>query len=201
MHHENLQMSAALVHTVENVSGATPYLSFLYENWRAGYSFKDLAEAGDFISIMSYDEHTRRTTPGPVAGVEWVERIVKYLLAEGVPPEKLSLGIPDYSVHWFTDYTDDKSGFSNGKQISYAAVQYLLGKNNAKPIWNEKAGCNYAVWDNDGVNEYLYIEDSKSLKPKLSILKKYKLRGISVWVLGSEDPAFWNVLAKETSRK
>jgi len=46
-----------------------------------------------------------------------------------------------------------------------------------------------------------YIEDSQSLKPKLNILKKYKLRGISVWVLGSEDPAFWNVLAKETSRK
>ncbi len=201
MHHEHLQLSAALVYTVENVGGTTAYLSFLYENWRAGYSFKDLAAAGDFISIMTYDQHTHRTTPGAVAGIDWMERIVKYLLAEGVPPEKLSLGIPDYSVHWFTDYTEEKGGFSNGKQIGYSTGQYLLGKNDAKPIWNDKAGCNYAVWDNDGVYEYVYIEDAQSLKPKLDILKKYKLRGISVWVLGSEGPAFWNTLAKETERK
>ncbi|MEO9145321.1 MAG: glycosyl hydrolase family 18 protein [Ginsengibacter sp.] len=201
LHHENLQMSAALVHAVENVGGTTPYLNFLYEDWRAGYSFKELAEAGDFISIMSYDQHTRRTTPGPVAGKEWVERIIKYLLAEGIPPEKLSLGIPNYSKHWFTDYTEEKGAFSNAQGLGYSAVQYLLKKNDAKSFWNDKAGCNYAVWDNDGVFEYVFIEDAQSLKPKLDLLKKYNLRGISVWVLGSEDPAFWNILAKETKRK
>jgi spore germination protein YaaH len=150
---------------------------------------------------MTYDQHTRRTPPGPVAGVDWMERIVKYLLEEGVPAQKLSLGIPDYSVHWFPDYTEEKGGFSNGQQIGYNAVQYLLGKYNAKPVWNEKAGCNYAVWDNDGVFEYVYIEDAQSLKPKLSILQKYKLRGISVWVLGKEDVAFWDILSKGTKRK
>lgn len=200
LHHEKLQLSAALVHTVENVGGTTAYHEFLFENWPAGYSFKELAEAGDFISIMSYDQHTRRTTPGPVAGADWMERIVKYLLAEGVPPQKLSLGIPNYSVHWFTDYTEEKGGFSNGQQIGYNVVQFLLGKNDAKMVWNEKAGCNYAIWDNDGVFEYVYIEDARSLKPKLDLLKKYKLRGISVWVLGKEDTGFWKVLAKETEK-
>jgi spore germination protein YaaH len=201
LHPAGLQLSAALVHTVENLGGPTPYHAFLYENWRAGYSFKELAEAGDFISIMAYDQHTRRTPPGPVAGADWVERIVKYLITEGVPQEKISLGIPDYSVHWFPDYTEEKGGFSNGKQIGYSTVQYLLGKNNASLIWNEKAGCNYAVWDNDGVYEYMYIEDGMSLKPKLDILNKYKLRGISVWVLGREAPEFWTVLQQETVAK
>ncbi|MDB5030552.1 glycosyl hydrolase family 18 protein [Mucilaginibacter sp.] len=201
LHHEKLQLSAALVHTIENVGGPTAYHSFLFENWRAGYNFKELAAVGDFLSIMTYDQHTRRTPPGPVAGVDWMERIVKYLLDEGVPAQKLSLGIPDYSVHWFPDYTEERGGFSNGQQIGYNTVQYLLGKYNVKPIWNEKAGCNYAVWDNDGVYEYLYIEDAQSLKPKLSILAKYKLRGISVWALGREDLAFWDVLGKETKRR
>ena len=201
LHAEKLQISAALVHAVENVGGTTAYLNFLYEDWRAGYSFKELAEAGDFISIMSYDQHTRRTTPGPVAGIDWVERIVKYLLAEGVPPEKLSLGIPDYSKHWFTDYTKEKGAFSNAQGLGYTALQYLLKKNDAKVLWNDKAACNYAVWNNDGVFEYVFIEDAQSLKPKLDLLKKYKLRGISVWVLGNEDPAFWNALSKETKRK
>lgn len=201
LHQYNLQLSAALVHAVENVGGTTAYHNFLFENWRAGYNFRELAETGDFISIMSYDEHSRRTTPGPVAGIHWVERIVDYLLKEGVPAEKLSLGIPSYSDYWFTDYTEEKGGFSNARQVRYAEVQYLLAKNNAKPVWNATAGCNMATWDNDGVYEYLFIEDAQSLKLKLELLKKYQLRGISVWALGREDPAFWTTLSQMTSKK
>ena len=201
LHPNNLQLSAALVHAVENVGGATPYHDFLFENWRAGYNFKELAETGDFISIMSYDQHTRRTTPGPVAGIHWVERIIQYLLQEGVPPGKLSLGIPSYSDYWFTDYTEEKGAFSNARQVPYTEVQYLLGKYNARPVWNAGAGCNYAVWENDGIDEYLFMEDAQSLKLKLELLTKYKLRGISVWALGREDPACWSTLNQMTIRK
>jgi spore germination protein YaaH len=77
----------------------------------------------------------------------------------------------------------------------------LLGKSEATPQWHEKAGCNYAFWDNGGVFEYVFIEDSQSLQPKLDILQKYKLRGISVWVLGSEAPDFWTVLEKSVTKK
>jgi spore germination protein YaaH len=108
------------------------------------------------------------------------------------------MGIPSYSVRWFPDYTDEKGGFSNGQQIPYKTVQHLLAKNNAKLQWDEKAKCHFTFWDNDGVNEYMYIEDAASLKEKLPLLKKYKLRGISVWALGREDPNFWNILSKET---
>ncbi len=201
LHKAGLQLSAALVHATANIGGSSAYHRYLYENWRAGYSFKDLAEAGDFISIMTYDQHTRRTPPGPVASPQWVEDVVKFLLSEGVPPEKLSMGIPDYSVHWYADYTEERGGFVNGRQIGHTMLQYLLGKYAAKPVWDEKSGCNYAIWNNEGVNEYVYIEDAQSLKPKLDVFKKYKLRGISVWVLGNEDPAFWDVLKKEVNVK
>jgi len=201
LHNENLSLSAALVHAVENNGGPTPYHNFLFENWRAGYSFKELAEAGDFLSIMAYDQHTRRTPPGPVAAVDWVERIIQYLLTEGVAPEKISLGIPDYSIHSYADYSEEKGIFTNAQQFGYKNVQYLLGKYNPEISWSEKAGCHYAVWDNDGVYEYMYIEDGASLRSKLGILAKYKLRGISVWVLGKEATDFWTVLAKETIPK
>ncbi|MBC7758079.1 MAG: hypothetical protein H7069_04435, partial [Phormidesmis sp. FL-bin-119] len=68
-------------------------------------------------------------------------------------------------------------------------------------VWHEKAQVNWAMWDNEGVFEYLFIEDAQSLKPKLDLLKKYNLRGISVWVLGGEDPEGWEVLKRETIRK
>jgi len=201
LHKAGLQLSAALVHVTENVGGTSPYHQFLYENWRAGYSLKELAEAGDFLSIMTYDQHTRRTTPGPVAGPEWVEQVLKHLLAEGVPAAKISMGIPSYSVHWFSDYTEEKGGFSNGRQVGYPVVKFLLDKYETSAQWNVMAGCNYAVWNNDGAFEYLFIEDGKSLGLKLDLLKKYKLRGISVWVLGKEAPDFWTVLQSKTDRK
>ncbi|MCO6480004.1 MAG: hypothetical protein J5I94_25425, partial [Phaeodactylibacter sp.] len=124
-HKEGLQLSAAVVHTFENVGGPGMYQRFLYENWRAGYALKELSEIGDFLSIMTYDQHTRRTPPGPVAGIEWVEQVVKYLLEEGIDPEKISMGIPTYSVYWYADYTEEKGGFSNGRQVGYDWVQHL----------------------------------------------------------------------------
>jgi spore germination protein len=201
LHKAGLQLSAAVVHMFENVGGPGPYQRFLYEGWRAGYDFKVMSEVGDFLSIMTYDQHTRRTPPGPVAGPAWMEQVVKYLLAEGVKPSRLSLGIPNYSVHWFADYTEEKGGHTTGRQLGYTMVQHLLGRYNVTPVWNEMANCHYAVWDNGGVYEYMFIEDGRSLKPKLDLLKKYKLRGISVWVLGREATDFWDVLKQGTTRQ
>ena len=198
LHAAGLSLSAAVVHQVENVGGTTPYHNFLFENWRAGYDLKAMATAGDFLSIMSYDQHTRRTPPGPVAGFDWVERILQFLLLEGIPANKISMGIPSYSVRWFPDYTEERGGFSNGQQIPYKVVQHILAKNNATLLWNDRARCHYAMWDNDGVYEYMYIEDDKSLSEKLTLLSKYKLRGISVWVLGKEDEIWWKALSAST---
>ncbi|MBK6948109.1 MAG: hypothetical protein IPH16_08695 [Haliscomenobacter sp.] len=196
LHNAGMQLSAALVHQFENAGGPSAYTRFLYENWRAGYHFKALAEIGDFLSIMTYDQHTRRTPPGPVAGVEWMQKVIEYLISEGVPPAKISMGIPNYSVHWYADYSEERGGFTTGRQLGYNWVQHLLGQHGAQPVWNEKAGCNYAFWDNGGVFEYLFIEDGQSLRLKLKLLQKYQLRGISVWVLGKEAPDFWPVLSK-----
>jgi len=200
LHRHHLQLSAAVVHATANTGGTDAYHRFLYEDWRAGYDFKAMALAGDFISIMTYGQHTRRTTPGPVAGADWVDKVVQYLLKEGVPADRLSLGIPSYSLYWYTDYTDEKGGFSTSKSLKYPDLKYLEERYNAKPVWNEKAQVNSLTLDNDGVYEYVFIEDGASLKPKLDILKKYHLRGISVWVLGSETPDFWTTLSQQVSR-
>lgn len=196
-----LSLSAALMHVTDVVGGTDMYHRFLYEDWRGGFDYKYLAETGDFISIMTYDQHTRRTPPGPVAGVDWVEKVITFALNQGVPAEKISMGIPTYGHYWHADYTKEKGGFINGRQIPYQQAMHLIEKNDAQMVWNEKAGCYYAFWDNDGVYEYVYFEDEKSLVKKLELLKKYKLRGISVWVLGREADNFWKKLEENTTKK
>lgn len=193
-HEKGLQLSTAIVHQISPLPGPNSYHNFLYEDWRAGYDLKAMAEVGDFLSVMTYDQHTRRTPPGPVSGYDWVEDVVKFFLEAGVPAEKLSLGLPTYSVYWFPDYTTEKGGFVTGRQIDYETTMGLVDRYSAKVSWDESAQCSYARWSNSGVYEYIFIEDAKSFEAKLNLLSQYKLRGISVWRLGSEDTAVWDVV-------
>src|SRR6266542_5589370 len=67
LHAGGFTISAAVVHRTDDDAGPTAYHRFLQDSWRAGYDLAAMARAGDFISVMTYSEHTRRTPPGPVA--------------------------------------------------------------------------------------------------------------------------------------
>jgi len=193
---DNLSLSAAVVPTNTNFDLKTPYHRFLYEFWRGAYDLKALAEIGDFLSIMTYSQHTRRTPPGPVAGIPWMKEMIEYLLEQGIDPNKISLGIPFYSNYWYADYTDERGGFINGRGASYEKISGLVERYDAEIVWLQEHQTSYALWNHDGVFEYAFIEDQKSIIPKLNLAKQYNLRGISVWRLGQEDPGVWNVIKK-----
>jgi len=197
-----LSLSAAVVPTNTNFDLRTPYHRFLYEYWRGAYDLAALADIGDFLSLMTYSQHTRRTPPGPVSGLPWMREMVSYMTDElGIAPQKISLGIPFYSTYWYADYTDERGGFMNGRGASYAKVQGLIDRYDAEVVWLEKPQTNYAIWNHDGVYEYAFIEDQRSLEPKLGLVDEYNLRGISVWRLGQEDPSVWKSFAKVDSKQ
>ncbi len=199
LHKHGFELSLAVVHKTQQDPGTTAYLAWLYENWREGYDLKRLAHIVDFISVMTYSQHTGRTTPGPIAALPWVERVVKYFL-KYVPPDKLSLGIPLYSGHWYTAYdappntVSGKYAHSTSQSLSYVEVQALLDRYNVKPKWDKRDEVYHAVLNNDGVFEYLYIEDARSFAAKYDLIGIYHLRGFSAWVIGEEDPGIWKLL-------
>jgi spore germination protein YaaH len=198
LHREGFQLSVAVVHRPEEYAGPTAYFKWLFENWRAGYDLAELAKAGDFISVMTYSQHTRRTTPGPNAGIPWVTQVVEYFL-KFMPPEKLSLGIPLGSQHWYTAL-DTARFFANARSWSsslpYRSAMMLIDRFKAKVEWNDTQQVPFAIFDNGGLFEYIFLEDARSFKAKYELMKKYKLRGFSAWVLGNEDPAIWRSLPK-----
>ncbi|HZI69227.1 MAG TPA: hypothetical protein VFD44_05935, partial [Hanamia sp.] len=86
---------------------------------------------------------------------------------------------------------------STRDEISYSAVQDLLDRYQAKPEWMDDQEVYYTHWENGGIFNWLFIEDAKSFLPKFKLAETHHLRGISVWVIGTEDPAIWDVLKKE----
>ncbi len=196
LHAEGYELSIAVVHRPGVLAGPTPYHAWLMDSWRGGYDLRALAEIGDFISVMTYSQHTRRTPPGPIAGIPWVREVVEHFL-QYMPPEKLSLGIPFGGQRWYTSYEERITpelarSYSGG--VSHAWALGLLERNGAEVLWSEEHQVPYGFYSRGGTFEWIFFEDVRSFRAKLDLMDEFSLRGFSVWVLGPEDPRVWDVL-------
>ena len=191
LHKVGCTASAAVVPRTSDDPGPTSYHKWIYENWRGVYDYKALADALDFISYMTYAQHTGGSTVGPVAGYTWMEDCLRFVLSLGVDPTKISLGIPAYSDHWFPAYSAKSGAQQRGNDISYVTAESLMTKGGATATWDDREKASWARWSNAGVYEHVWIEDARAFNAKLDLVRRYKLRGYSVWVLGSEDPGVW----------
>jgi spore germination protein YaaH len=144
---------------------------------------------------MTYAQHTGGSTPGPVAGYPWMKASLEYLLAQGVPPGKISLGLAGYSDHWYAGYTprtamrvrwERTSRTPRLMEIIRAAVPHP-GGDETQRAW-------VAMWEARGVFEHAWIEDARAFEAKLQLVRQHGLRGYSVWLLGLEDPRTWEIV-------
>ena len=197
LHADGRLISIAVVHRPEESPGPTKYFKWLYRNWRAGYDLSAIAESADFVSVMTYSQHTRRTPPGPNASIPWMIKNVEYFL-EHVPPEKLSLGIAVTSQHWSTEQDDQyvANARSWSNSLSHSEAIGLAERYEASFNWLDDQGVAYTFFDNAGLFEWVFLEDARSFRRKFELVGTYGLRGISVWVIGYEDPGIWAVVAR-----
>ncbi|MGP1449839.1 MAG: glycosyl hydrolase family 18 protein [Wolinella sp.] len=168
------------------------YNAKIFEEWISPYDVALLAKNSDFLTLMAYDQHTGATPPGPIASINWVEQIIKEVLLHA-PKEKLSLGIPLYSRLWHAGVKDDKPR-PLAKSLTFDGAQNYLGRHDLKPTWLEGDGVHWAIGEQGGVKEFLFLEDADSFRLKIELAKKYKLRGVSLWRLGQEDKNIWESL-------
>ena len=195
LHAAGFAISIAVVHRTDEAAGPTAYHRFLQESWRGGYDLAAIGRAADFVSMMSYDQHTRRTPPGPVAGLTWVRENVDYFL-QYVPAPKLSLGIPLYGQHWYAraDASIPEQVRSWSESVSWRWGTHLAERANAAIRWEETDQIPFAYFPNGGVYEWLFLENARSFAAKLRLMQEKKLRGFSAWVLGPEDEDIWKEL-------
>jgi len=193
LHAAGFTISAAIVHQTDELPGPTGYHRFLADSWRT-FDIGALGRVADFLSVMSYDQHTRRTPPGPVAGIPWVRSVAEYFL-RGVPAEKLSLGIPLYGDYWSArpDPTPERARTS-ANSVSWFWGSGLAERNGATIKWDDVQQVPYASFEVGGTFEWLYLENARSFSAKLALMREKKLRGFSAWVLGPEDPEIWKAL-------
>lgn len=201
LHEAGCTISLAVVHRLSDEAGPTALHRFLHDSWRAAHDLEALAKVSDFISFMTYDQHTRRTPPGPVSGLSWMREAIDYALRY-VPPGKLSAGIPTYGRHWRTQADPGPDRVRAGMQgINWAWGSALVERSGSTMQWDSVDQVPYAHFSNGGIWEWVFLENARSFEAKLALVREKKLRGFSAWVLGGEDERIWDVLQENgTSR-
>ena len=195
LHANGFTISIAVVPSL-GTAGRSSFHRYMEANWRGTFDLKAMAEVSDFISYMTYAQHGGPTTPGPVAGLPWMRATLDYAISQGVPVEKISLGIPTFSGYWFPTYANGLARVQ-GHEVHWDRATGLIAQNDAdsRLTWIEEQGVYYTWWENSGTFEWVFLENKRTFETKLGLLDEYPgLRGISVWVLSAEDPRIWEVL-------
>ena len=162
------------------------------ETWSLCFNRNVISDNSDYIVFMAYDQHTASSTEaGTVAGYNWVKTNVdKFLGQEGVPKEKLILGIPFYTRVW----TENANGELIGKSAIDMKDIYSIIPSNIERKWDEDLKQYYAEYT-DGANlKKIWIEDEASIKEKLMLARDYDLAGVAFWEKDRETEDVWSLV-------
>jgi spore germination protein YaaH len=179
--------------------GQGAFAKWIYTDWRGAYDIAALAKYVDLVCLMTYDQHTRWTMPGPVAGWDWTVDNLNYALRT-VPKEKLSLGIPLYGYHWYTGAPTKDSATGNEKPnptADYIGVPNALQLAEAyggKIQWDAEDHSAYFYFYRDQMREWIFFTDLRTFKDRYELVQKNGIQGFCSWVLGEEDPEIWKFL-------
>ena len=195
LHGAGFAVSIAIVPRASDLAGATAYDRWMFDSWRGSYDLAPLGRVSDFVSWMTYDQHTRRTPPGAVAGVPWMRASVEFALRY-IPANKLSLGIPLYSGYW---YVEPQPGTAlraavSGTSVSYEWGAHLLQRAGAAVQWDDTNKTSYGIAPTGPINAWVFLSDARSFAAQAALISEFHLRGLSAWVLGMEDARIWDAL-------
>ena len=197
LHKHGLKLSIAVVPNAPGHAGEGKFTKWMWQYWRGVYDLPALGKIADLICLMTYDQHTRWTTPGPVDGMPWTLMHLQYAL-KVVPKEKLSLGIALYGYHW---YTGDPVK-PDGTEASNISADYIdadesipLAKEQGATVqWDPVEHESWYYFYRDDMREWVFMPDAHSFRDRYALTKQYDLEGFCSWVLGAEDPKVWDEL-------
>jgi spore germination protein YaaH len=200
MHAAGLQLSIATVPNAPGYpAGKGGFAKWIYSDWRGAYDIAELAKSVDLLCLMTYDQQTRWTMPGPVAGWGWTVENLEYAL-KVVPKEKLSLGIPVYGYHWYTGapivdkVTGEEKPNQSADYINADDAVQLATAYKAKVEWDSVDHSAYFWFYRDQMREWVFYTDLHTFKDRYELVKDRGLEGFCSWVLGAEDPEIWKYL-------
>lgn len=146
------------------------------------YDYPRLAPEVNAFVLMSYDQHSSGTTPGPVAALNWVERI-ETRLRRVVPSSKIYLGVALYGYDW-------TAGSLNAATVPQAAIPAAA---KAHAVWNAR----YQEETSVVGAQTFWWENRRGMAQKIALARRDHLAGVALWDVGYADKAVYQLLLRQ----
>lgn len=161
------------------------------ETWSLCFDRHVIGKVADYIVFMAYDEYgVSSTKPGTTAGYDWVKlSLNKFLKTEEINSEKIILAIPFYTRVW----TTNNNGKTTSKTIAMKDIEKVIPEGTEKK-WNEDLQQNYVEYTTNDGKKQIWIEDIKSLRQKIALVKENDLAGVGSWQKGMESDDVWKMI-------
>ena len=144
---------------------------------------RPLAQAADAVVLMAYDQCWANSTPGPVAGLDWLQRSLDAQLAAADPAHVL-VALGAYGYDW-----------PQGRPAAVlsAPAALALAKVTGQPVAREPPASNphFAYAAPDGASHAVWWLDAAAFRAQRAAAQARGVRGVAIWRLGLEDPAIW----------
>lgn len=167
-------------------------------DWGGIFDVEVLNQYIDLYMIMGYDYYWNSSSQaGPVdphysmtSGYNYsVSRTISYYQSQGMPLDKMLIGVPYYSREWATaSGTAPSSTTGHGVAKTWSYIQNNTSGNYSSA--NHKREPNsfgpYFAYENDGWHQ-CFVNDVHSLSRRYKMVNSRGIAGIGIWALGYDN--------------
>ncbi len=147
------------------------------------WDLRRFAAAVDDVIFMDYDDHWQGGEPGPIAGQAWFTEQLA-LARKAIPADKFILAIGSYAYDWSGGSAD---------ALTIEEAWQAARESEAMPRFDPASGNSGFAYEEDGKVHTVWMMDAATSWNQLAVTGAVK--GIALWRLGSEDPAWWDAWA------
>lgn len=166
------------------------------EMWSLFLDRSALGKTVDYMMIMAYDEHWASSPDsGSVASLPWTEQSIKTIIEEdGVPANKIVLGMPLYARLWTEKQDDSGKTRVTSKALGMDAINNIIAEHKLTPTFDAASGQHYVEYKENGALQRIWIEDGLSMKSRIALVKKYGLAGVATWQRQFSSDDIWDAI-------
>ncbi len=152
------------------------------------FDYRGVSKAVDYVVVMAYDQHWPGGAAGPIAAVDWFEKVLRRRLRE-TPRERMIVAIGNYAYDWMPGAPAVERTFEEA---------VLTAKESEGVVHVDQSSLNptFSYADDDDKVHQVWMLDATTAFNQLSVVRSLGAKGVALWRLGSEDPSVWTFFGK-----
>jgi spore germination protein YaaH len=155
----------------------------------AAYPAALLLQSADLIMPVLYDQHWSASPPGPIASPEWVTRNLGTRVAE-VGAARIVAAFPLYGYRWRKTADTEVISFDDARRLTTMTNTALI-RDHASATVHASSPEGWDLWVTDRIQLETLVREARQLG----------VRTFALWRLGLEDPAVWDFIDPQSSRR